>query len=138
VRSIVGTDISATMLETSRRRCAALANVSFRQSSGHDLREFEDASFDLVLAVDTFPYIVHSGLAERHMAEAARVLRQGGDLVILNYSYRGDPERDRADVLCFGDRYGFEVLRDGARPFTLWDGLAFHLVKGDSTKGSRR
>jgi hypothetical protein len=27
------------------------------------------------------------------------------------------------------DRYGFEVLRDGDSPFSLWDGAVFHLRK---------
>jgi SAM-dependent methyltransferase len=65
------------------------------RSSGRDLALFKDASFDLVYAVDTFPYLVLSGrdLAERHMSDAARVLRPGGTLLVLNYSYLGDLER---------------------------------------------
>ena len=57
-------------------------------------------SFDAVLAIDVMPYIHRAGpeLIETHFAEAARVLRAGGDLVILNLSYRGDLESDRQDV----------------------------------------
>lgn len=131
VRAFVGIDISGEMIAAARRRCAGLGNVSFRQSSGRDLALFEDDGFDLVLAVDSFPYLVQSGmdLAERHVAEAARVLRPGGDLLILNFSYRGDPAQDRADLRRLAGASGLEVAREGARAFSLWDGLAYHLVK---------
>ncbi len=130
VGAFVGVDISGAMIEAARRRCAAFGNVSFQQSSGRDLSLFEDGAFDLVLAVDSFPYLVQSGmpLAETHVAEAARVLAPGGDLLILNFSYRGDPEQDRADVGRLAEASHFKVLRDGTRAFGLWDGLAYHLA----------
>jgi SAM-dependent methyltransferase len=129
VGSVVGIDISVEMIETARRRCAAFANVTFLQSSGRDLSQFRDDSFDLVLAVDSFPYLVQSGmsLVETHIAEAARVLKPDGDLLVLNFSYRGDPGQDRADLHRLGEAFGYKVLRDGVPAFTLWDGLVFHL-----------
>jgi ubiquinone/menaquinone biosynthesis C-methylase UbiE len=132
VKSIVGVDISTEMVEAARRRCACLANASFLQTSGHDLSVFGEASFDLVLAADTLPYLVQSGmsLVETHFAEVARVLRPGGDLLVLNFSYRGEPDQDRADIRRLAETFGFEVLRQGVSAFSLWDGLAFHLVKG--------
>jgi ubiquinone/menaquinone biosynthesis C-methylase UbiE len=69
------------------------------------------------------------GLVETHFAEAARVLRPRGDFLVLNFSYRGDPEQDRAGVRRLGERFSFEVVRDGVRAFALWDGLAFHLAR---------
>ena len=133
VRSAVGIDISAAMIAAARERCAGLPNVSFAQCSGRDLSMFADASFDLVLAVDSFPYLVQSGmaLAATHVGEAARVLRPGGELLILNFSYRGDPERDRADVARLARASGFTVRRAGTREFRLWDGLAFQLARSD-------
>lgn len=139
VRDYVGIDVAGEMIAAARRRCAGLGNVSFRQSSGRDLALFPDGFFDLVLAVDMFPYLVQSGagLAETHVAEAARVLRPGGDLLILNFSYRGDPDQDRVDVRHCADRCGLTVLRDGARAFSLWDGAAYHLAKtGPATAGT--
>ena len=127
----VGIDISRAMIVAAERRCAGLSNVHVLQSSGRDLSAFRDASFDLVLAADSFPYLVQSAgdLAERHVRDAARALKSAGHLVILNFSYRGDPEADRADVARLAADTGFSVLRNGARPFRLWDGLAFHLAK---------
>ena len=64
-----------------------------------DLGDFAGSRFGLVLAVDAFPYLVAAGpeIAARHVADAAVLLDPGGALAILNYSYRGDLDRDRAD-----------------------------------------
>ncbi|RDI60021.1 class I SAM-dependent methyltransferase [Microvirga subterranea] len=132
VGSIVGVDIAPAMIEQARQRCAELFNVSFILGSGRDLVMVEDASVDLVLFVDTFPYLVLSGgdLAARHVAEAARVLRPQGDLVIFNLSYRDDPTEDLADLARFGAASGLTVRRANERLCRLWDAPAFHLVKG--------
>ena len=131
VRQLVGIDISGEMIKAARRRCAQFGNVSFRRGCGRDLSLFPDSAFDFVLAVDSFPYLVQSGmgLAETHVAEAARVLRPGGDLVILNFSYRSNPAQDRADICSLAAGVGLEVVRDGTREFRLWDGLAYQLAK---------
>ena len=131
VGHIVGTDVSAEMIRIARERCAELENVEFRITSGMDLAQFADAGFDCMLAVDAFPYLVVAGndLAERHFAEAARVLKPGGELVILNYSYRDSLERDRADVERLGHAAGLETILAGARPFGCWDGTAYRLAK---------
>ena len=131
VARIVGLDISEAMLATARRRCHGLANVEFRQVSGRDLSGFDDGSFGLVLAVDSFPYMVQSGptLAERMLSECARVLRPAGQLLILNYSYRGDVERDRSDLSAFAEKSSLELVRNGAAEFSLWDGVVFQLRK---------
>jgi ubiquinone/menaquinone biosynthesis C-methylase UbiE len=137
MRSVVGLDISSAMIEAARRRCAALQNVEIRQTAGRDLSEMADSSFDLVLAVDTFPYIVQAGAERvgRMVAEAARVLRPHGRLLILNFSYRGDPGRDSADIARLAAECGLAVRRNGIAPFRLWDGLVFDLAK--SPQGSR-
>ena len=125
---ITGIDVSATMIQTARTRCAGYPNVSLLECSGRDLAMFAAESFDLVFAVDSFPYLYQSGMAlvETHFREVRRVLRPGGDFLILEFSYRGDIEADRRDIghLACGT---FEVLVNGARPFSLWDGAAFHL-----------
>lgn len=127
----VGIDISRVMIATARERCAGLPNVRILQSSGQDLSPFADASFDLVLAVDSFPYLVQSGmvLVEKHFEEVARVLRPRGQCLILNFSYRGNLDADRADVANLAGKAGFSTLREGARDFSLWDGVTFHLAK---------
>ncbi len=130
VRSVLGLDLSAEMVAEARRRCTA-PNVRFAQGSGRDLSIVETASIDLVLAADVFPYLVQAGgrLADDHIQDAARVLRQGGSLVILNYSYRGDPILDGSDVARLAETCGFTVVRLGTQEFQLWDAAVFHLVR---------
>ena len=131
VAEVHGIDVSSRMIETALRRCAPFSNVSLRKSSGRDLREITDSSMDAALAVDTFPYINQSGaeLVSTFFAETARVLKPGGDLVILNYSYSSGDDASKADVSRLAAAHGFDVIVGGDRPFTLWDGLAFHLRK---------
>lgn len=131
VRQVVGLDISARMVEEARRRCAGLANVEIRRTSGRDLAGVADATIDTILAADSFPYLVLAGpaLVRRHVEEAARVLRPGGHLLILNHSYRGDAEADRRELAELAATAGFRLRLAGTRPFALWDGLAFHLLR---------
>jgi SAM-dependent methyltransferase len=129
VAAITGIDVSPAMVETARRRCAGLPNVRLLETSGRDLAAFAAQTFDLVLAVDSFPYLYAAGpdLVAAHVREAARVLRPGGDLVVLNLSYRGDIGADRRDAGRLAAEAGLDVLRSGTREFELWDGLTFHL-----------
>ncbi len=127
VGHVTGLDISAGMVARARERCAGLPNVTLRASSGRDLGGVPDGDADLVLAVDVFPYLVQAGVAEAHVAEAARVLRPRGHLLILNFSYRGDPAQDRADVAALAERHNFAVLRMGEGDFAHWDAATFLL-----------
>src|SRR4051794_34790037 len=129
VRFAIGIDISIRMLSAASRVCADAANAAFIRSSGRDLRSFGDVRFDLVYAIDSFPYLVQSGLAPCHVHEAARVLKPGGHLLILNFSYRNDPELDRADIARLAREAGLSVIRNGTRDLGLWDALSFLLQK---------
>jgi SAM-dependent methyltransferase len=124
-----GIDVSEEMIAAARRRCAHLANVALSTCTGLDLGAFADGSFDLVFAIDSFPYLVQSGMAlvRAHFAEAGRILRDGGELVILNFSYRADVVADRRDVDGLARAHGFDVIVDGQTPLALWDGVAFRL-----------
>ncbi len=129
VAHITGLDLSARMVAEAKRRCAGLVNVTVRQSSGRDLVGVASESLDLVLAADVFPYLVEAGgsLAGIHVAEAARVLRPGGALLILNFSYRGDLAADCAALVALAAVSGLRPERVGTRDFALWDGATFLL-----------
>ena len=131
LNSITGIDVSTGMLAVARERCAGLPNVTLAACSGLDLGMFPDASFDVALGVDSFPYLYQSGMAlvERHFAEIARVLRPRGTLVILEFSYRGDADADRREIGRLAAEFGFTVTLNGSSPFRIWDGTAFVLVR---------
>jgi ubiquinone/menaquinone biosynthesis C-methylase UbiE len=130
VGAITAIDVSAGMMEEASRRCRDLLNVVFEQCNGRDLAGFRDRSFDLVLAVDSFPYLFAADpeIVARHLRDAARVLRPGGAVVILNFSYRDDEKADRRDAERLAGINGFTIRRAGTRDFTLWDGLTFLLT----------
>lgn len=123
-----GFDISAGMIASAHERHPALAGTTFTVAPAHAL-PMGDGSADLVLAVDAFPYVVAAGgdLAKRSVAEFVRVLGPGGDLAILNHSYRDDIGADIADLESAALRHGLETVELGARPFASWDGALFHL-----------
>lgn len=131
IKGATGIDVSSRMVDAAKRRCAGYTNITVSKADGRGLTEFKNASFDVVLAVDSFPYIRQSGyeLAERFFAESARVLKPGGELIILNYSYSDDDETDRREVGVLATEHDFEIRVAGERPFVLWDGLAFRLIQ---------
>lgn len=119
---VVGTDISAGMLAEARRRDPLLPMVRIDGGSFACLRGHE---FDLVLAVDSFPYIYLSGAGAAHVREAARVLRPGGALAVLNLSYRDDADADQRDFSAWCAAAGLRADVTGGQPFRLWDGRAY-------------
>lgn len=129
--AVIGIDISPGMIAQARTRCAGFPNVHVLLGSGHDLAGIADGSVDLVVLPDTLPCLLLSEgeLARRYFAEIERALRAGGDVVILNFSYRGDPAADRVDLERLTQPLGLSLVRAVARPCASWDAPAFHLVK---------
>jgi SAM-dependent methyltransferase len=126
---MVGVDVSAVMCAEAARRCAGVSRAAVVRTGGRDLSPFQDRSFDLVLFVDSFPYVVNAGLADAMVAEAARVLRPGGDLLVINWSYRGDAARDAADAAALASANGLDLVATPAPSLTLWDGAVHRLRK---------
>jgi predicted TPR repeat methyltransferase len=123
---VLGLDISAGMIAEARRRAGSRPNLAFAQNAG-GLCPVADGASDLLVAVDSLPYVVQADALESFMADAARVLGAGGDLLVFNWSYRSDPQRDMAEAHALAAAHGFAVLRAGEHPFTIWDGTGFHL-----------
>ena len=127
VRSVLGLDVSAAMIAEAERRCDA-ANVRFATVGGTGVHvPFQ--SVDVVLAVDSLPYLLQAGVAEAHVRDCARALRPGGRLAIFNLSYRDSLAQDSADLARWARAYGMQVEADGVAPFKLWDARAFVLRK---------
>lgn len=129
VGRVVGIDVSPRMVEAARRRTAGDPRIEVRLSGGADLGGAADRAFELIYAVDSFPYAVDAGpeLVRALFSEVARALVPGGWFALCNFSYRGDEAADRRDVADAARGAGLEVVASAARPFTLWNGLGFLL-----------
>jgi predicted TPR repeat methyltransferase len=131
IQSFQGIDVSQNMIRIARERCTDFANVAFSLTSGEDLGQYADASFDLVLAVDSFPYIVATrrGLAELHITESARVLAPGGNLAIFNFAYEEEFDVSRERLGRVACEAGLALVAAESNPLRSWDGSFFQLRK---------
>ena len=129
-RKVLGLDVSPGMVAEARRRCADLPNLQFEVTGGQNLAFLHASSFDLILAIDSFPYLVQAGpdIVAAHLADATRILRPGGALVILNLSYEGDAY-DAAHASQWAAEFGLELVHADRQPFRLWDGSAYVLLR---------
>lgn len=107
-------DPNARMVEAGRARAKALklANVTWVQAAGESL-PLEDASHDSVLFLQSLQYVAEPA---RALAEAIRVLRPGGRLLLLTLAVHDSDEAE-----AFGHRHrGFKTdqLKTWLRPLT--------------------
>ena len=118
--SVLGLDVSPGMVAEARRRHPATPGLQFTVSDG---RTLPAGPFDLVLLVDSMPYIHQAGLAGQTIAGIAGALRPGGALVVLNLCYGRDPASDRAEAARWAEAHGWAF--ETGQPFQLWDGKSF-------------
>ena len=131
-KSVLGVDVSAGMVAEAARRGAGQANVRFAVGNGRDLAGVADASIDLLIAADSFPYVVGAGLADAYVAEAARVLRPAGVMLVFNWSYRGEVAVDVAEARVLAEAHGLTLDRAGEMPFRIWDGTGFRFSRASA------
>ena len=81
--SVIGVDSSPQMLELAARRCAGVANVTFREGPATAL-PLEDASVDAALSVQVMEYV---GAVDLALEELHRVVRPGGRVVIWDVDW---------------------------------------------------
>jgi ubiquinone/menaquinone biosynthesis C-methylase UbiE len=129
VMEAAGVDVSAAMIAAAQKRRGPLTGVRFFHAPAHRLAAARDSEYDVVFAVDSFPYIVNAGpeMVASTFAEMRRVLRSTGQAFLFNYSYRGDDNRDMADVADFARAFGLELVSFTAHAFRQWDGSVFQL-----------
>jgi ArsR family transcriptional regulator len=108
-RHVTCLDVSPKVLQACRKRLQGLVNVDFVLGDVQSLR-FADASFDQVLLLNILTYAAEPA---RVMAEAARVLRPGGDLVVTTLA-----SHEKPDVTA-----GYGHVHTGFRPQVLRDWL---------------
>jgi len=88
VARVVGVDQSADMLRAARRRTAGLGNVELRRGTLEAL-PLEDASFDAALLVLSLGWVADP---PRALSEAARVVRPGGRLALVDAVLHDDED----------------------------------------------
>ncbi len=104
VSRVIGVDRSADMLRAARRRTAGLPNVELRRGALEDL-PLEDASADAALLVLSLGWADDPA---RALSEAARALRPGGRVVVVDAVLHDDEAfRRRAGQV----RPGFDPAR---------------------------
>jgi ArsR family transcriptional regulator len=126
-RHVTCLDISPKVLQACRKRLQGLANVEFALGDVHTLR-FTDASFDQVLLLNLLTYATDPA---RALAEAARVLRPGGDLVVTTLA-----EHEQNDVTA-----GYGHVHAGFRLPDLRDWLTdagLHVDRCEATSREKR
>jgi ubiquinone/menaquinone biosynthesis C-methylase UbiE len=120
-----GLDVSNGMVAAARQRCTGLTNVRIDACDGHSLGGIDDASADLVLAVDVAPYWHQAGVVAPMLAESRRVLVRGGTLVILGWSYQSDDAAVTRDAIAHASLHGFAAIEPHLPRLTTWDAPGF-------------
>jgi ubiquinone/menaquinone biosynthesis C-methylase UbiE len=97
---VVGVDRSPAQIAYAKKYALRndAPNASFVEADVTDLSRFDDASFDLAVSIGVMEYVERIDLA---LAEAARVLRPGGLLVL-------------------SVQHPFHVVVDGSAPYAVW------------------
>lgn len=120
VREVVALDVVPELLEEGRRRTSEFPNVTFVEGDATRL-PFEAGSFDLVGTHRTLHHIARPELA---VAEMTRVVRLGGQVLIIDQIAPADPlaalELDR-----------FERARDPSHTRLLPDGDVHALLEAN-------
>jgi len=80
---IAGIDQSVDMLAMSQRRCADLEHTEFSEADATKL-PYPDDSFDAVVSTQVYEYVPDM---KKALSEAARVLRKGGRIQILDTAW---------------------------------------------------
>lgn len=129
VESIVGVDVSPVMCAEAAARLGRAPGAGVARTDGRSLAALKDAAFDLVLFIDSFPYVINAGLGRVMLAEAERVLRPGGAILVLNWSYRGDGEEDDAEARTWAAELGLRLDEEKTPGLVHWNGTVHRLCK---------
>lgn len=92
--SVLGVDIAQPMLTIARRRCEALANVTFGMADVTQL-PYADDSFDIALASQVYEYVDQ---VDHALKELARVVRPGGRAVLVDTDWESAVWASHDDV----------------------------------------
>lgn len=85
----IGIDLSEPMLSRAREhvRSEGVRNIEFRLQDISDLREFADGTVDAVISTMALHHLPGVELLARTFAEAARVLKPGGGIYLVDFGH---------------------------------------------------
>jgi cyclopropane fatty-acyl-phospholipid synthase-like methyltransferase len=109
---IHGVDVSEEMVRMAAAKLERLPNAHVQSSSGADLSMFSLESFDFVYSYAVFQHIPSREVIFQYLAEARRVLKNGG---ILRCQFNGLPDGDRECTTWDGVRMSARELSQFAR-----------------------
>jgi phosphatidylethanolamine/phosphatidyl-N-methylethanolamine N-methyltransferase len=113
---IVGIDLAPEMLEKARERVAGgnLDHVTGLHEMDAETLAFPDASFDTVVAMYVMTVVPNP---EKVMRELSRVVKPGGQVLLVNHFSREDGVRGFIErrMAPFGDRLGWHPIFEVSR-----------------------
>jgi SAM-dependent methyltransferase len=125
VAFVLGLDASSGMIAEARARHSDVANLRFEHTNGSPPEHLPPRSFQLVVAVDSYPYLVQSGIEQSVTHCIARLLTPDGALAILNLAYSADESSQSKLAQELADENNLNLAAAGTTPFRLWDGRAY-------------
>jgi len=121
---VLGVDVTPQMIEVAEKKLAGEpANVSFQQADACAL-PFEDHSFDAVMSVNALQTMDQPEMA---LMEMNRVLRPGGELLLIAYCYGDSTPSENSSLLNWAVKYGGRAMWHG---FKLTQLVAMLQAKG--------
>jgi ubiquinone/menaquinone biosynthesis C-methylase UbiE len=126
-----GVDVTPEMIRIAEEKAAfEPANVYFQQADACDL-PFDDYSFDTVVSVNALQTMIQP---ETAIMEMSRVLKPGGELLLIAYCYGDSTLSDSESFIDWTIKYGAQAVWQSFRLTQLVDLLqtnGFEVVEAD-------
>jgi ubiquinone/menaquinone biosynthesis C-methylase UbiE len=126
-----GVDVTPEMIQIAEKKVASeLANVYFQQADARDL-PFENYSFDTVMSVNALQTMSQPEMA---LTEMNRVLKPGGELLLITYCYGDSSLSDNESLINWAVKYGAQPVWQNFKFAQLVDLLrtnGFEVVEAD-------
>jgi ubiquinone/menaquinone biosynthesis C-methylase UbiE len=128
---VQGVDVTPEMIRIAEEKAAFdPANVNFQQADACDL-PFENYTFDTVMSVNALQAMVRPEMA---LMEMSRVLKPGGELLLITYCYGDSSLSDSESFIDWTIKYGAQAVWQSFKLTQLVDLLqtnGFEVVEAD-------
>jgi ubiquinone/menaquinone biosynthesis C-methylase UbiE len=128
---VQGVDVTPEMIQIAEEKVACgPANVCFQQADACDL-PFENHSFDKVMSVNALQTMIRPEMA---LMEMSRVLKPGGELLLITYCYGDSSLSDSESLVDWAIKYRTQAVWQSFKLTQLVDLLqanGFEVVEAD-------